>query len=84
MKKSTLIIGVLIGIIAPFLGIAAGLQIHPMLGNIFCFPFVLISSITDQSFGEMTTFYRSLGISLSVLIWVGVVFLFSKLIGKKN
>lgn len=65
--------GSIFGLLAPFLGLFAGLQVAPVLGNILMFPFVIISKITGQPFGEFSTILKLLSWALSIVLW-GFIF----------
>ena len=82
MSRKTLIWGSFIGIIAPFFGIFLGLQVHPIIGNIFSFPLIIVSRISSTPFGQMNFGLRLLGLTISVVCWIAIVFFLKKLFSK--
>ena len=69
MKMKPLLWGVLFGLIAPFAGIFAGLQISAALGNILAFPVILLMLITESPFGAWGIPTMAFAILLSVVLW---------------
>jgi hypothetical protein len=84
-NKKSFLIGVLFGFIAPFIGLFAGSQVAPWLGNILMFPFVLIGMLINQPLGTMPTLWLMIGLIASMISWGLIFILFAKLIeGIKN
>ena len=73
--KSNFKWGAIFGLIAPCLGLFAGLQVLPVIGTILLFPAVIISKVVGLPFGEFSTGLIILSFILSVVAW-GVIFLF--------
>ena len=82
MKKRNkhFLYGSIFGLLAPFIGLFAGLQIAPFLGEILMFPFVIISTVVGQPFGEFSTFMMVLSTSLSMILWGSIFVIVTKVI----
>jgi hypothetical protein len=78
-NKKAFFWGALFGLIAPIIGLFAGLQIAPIVGNILMFPFIIISHILDKPFGEFPTPLLVLSIVLSILAWGAIFSLIARL-----
>ena len=80
MKNKSLIIGGIFELIAPFVGIFLGLQVSPLLGNIFAFPFIIISYISGQSLGNWSYILFLIATILSIIIWSLIFYLLKRII----
>ncbi|WP_185967249.1 hypothetical protein [Legionella israelensis] len=69
MNKKVLLYGAVFGLISPIIGISAGLQISPVLGNILAFPVIILAYLTDKPFGTWGPSLILLAACLSVFIW---------------
>lgn len=61
------------GIVAPFIGLFAGLQISPWLGNILMFPFITISALTGIPIGEMPGLLFAVLVLVSGVAWAAIL-----------
>lgn len=69
MPRKHLIFKFLFGLAAPFIGLFAGLQISPLLGNILMFPFIAVSALTGIPIGEMSGALFGALVLLSGVAW---------------
>lgn len=76
--------GAVFGLLAPFIGMFAGLQIVPFLGTVLMFPFVIVGELVNQPFGDFSTPLKLLSLVLSVAFWGTVFFAIAKLIPQKQ
>jgi hypothetical protein len=81
-NKNNFVKGAIFGLLAPFIGMFTGLQIAPFIGTILMFPFVAISKMISQPFGEFSTTMMVLSIVLSIVIWGFIFALFANIISK--
>lgn len=79
-NNKALTYGMIFGLIAPIIGLFAGLQLSSTLGNIFMFPFHIVGLFTDQPFGNWSTLLKIIGVLVSVISWGLLFYLISKLI----
>ncbi len=88
MRKRVYILGLVVGIIAPVLGLFVGLQVSPVLGSILVAPLFLLSLITGDSLGGPGGFMQSaisiVGILISIGLWTAVFALVDKFVQKKS
>lgn len=84
MNKKCLIWGGLFGLIAPFIGIFAGLQISTTVGNILAFPIIGLSALTGVPFGMWGAGMMLFAFALSVVVWALIFSLIAKLFTKKT
>jgi hypothetical protein len=61
------------GLAAPFIGLFAGLQVSPLLGNILMFPFIAVSALTDIPIGEMSGVLFGALVLLSGVAWAALL-----------
>lgn len=73
MDKKTFFWGAAFGFLAPVIGMFAGLQLAPFLGNILLFPFIILSSLVDIPFGEFSLPLLIFSFVLSIVLW-GLIF----------
>ena len=69
MSRKHLIYKCLFGLAAPFIGLFAGLQVSPLLGNVLMFPFIAVSALTDIPIGEMPGWLFGALVLLSGVAW---------------
>ncbi len=79
MPKS-IIFGAIFGLIAPFIGLFAGLQVSVVLGSILTFPLGLLYQITGTPIGMMSAGLLILGWLVSILVWAAIFYGVSRLI----
>jgi|GEM_PF-5152391 len=76
--------GAIFGLIAPFIGMFAGLQVAPFLGTILMFPIIVLSKMIGQPFGNFSATLMILSIVLSIICW-GFIFMgFAKVTSKSK
>ena len=73
MKKQMYLLGIVLGLIMPVVGVFFGLQVSVMLGNIFAFPIVVIAALTDKPFGMWNAGLWVVAMLFSVLAWTFIV-----------
>jgi hypothetical protein len=71
--RKSLIYKFLFGVAAPFIGLFAGLQISPWLGNILMFPFVAVSALTGIPIGEMPGLLFAVLVLVSGVVWAALL-----------
>jgi ABC-type dipeptide/oligopeptide/nickel transport system permease subunit len=76
---TTLQIGVLLGTILPYIGIATGLILSPVMGSILCLPQILMSSILEAPFANFTIAQRVLSLLISIVFWSAITFIYRSL-----
>lgn len=76
------VLGVLFGLVVPFLGVFLGLQVSTALGNILAFPVIAIVYITDTPFGMWSGWQFAVAAVLSVVLWTAFFALIGKLFGR--
>lgn len=74
------IYGAIFGLIAPMIGLFAGLQLSTVLGNLLMFPFYIIGLFTEEPFGNWSMAMRITGVLISMITWGAVFYLISKLV----
>lgn len=79
IHKNTVWLGLVLGIIVPFIGVFAGLQISATLGNILAFPLVAVAYASGVPFGEWGIMLFLTAAIFSIGIWTGIVHLVTKL-----
>jgi len=62
-------LGFLFGALSPVVGLFLGLQISTVLGNIFAFPFIALSTLVGEPIGNLSPLIMAAGILLSGLAW---------------
>ncbi len=82
MKKRIYVLGVSLGIIMPYIGIFAGLQVSPVLGNVLAFPAITLSYVTGTPIGMWHPAMWILATILSIILWTIIVFVVDKLVTK--
>ncbi len=73
MKTTTYLLGIVLGLVVPYIGIFAGLQVSTLLGNILAFPLIAVSYITGEPFGMWGAPLWIFAILLSIIIWTAIV-----------
>ena len=84
MRKRVYILGIIVGIIAPVVGVFFGLQASPILGNILAAPLILLTLITGTPFGMMPIWMKLLSLPISIVIWTAIFALIDKLLQKNK
>ena len=69
MRKRAMIAGTVFGLLAMPLGLFAGLQFSPLLGNILLFPTLIVSALTNTPLGMMSGGVKILTAALSCVVW---------------
>lgn len=80
IKKRTYILGVIFGLIVPYIGIVAGLVISSTLGNILAFPLLIVATVTGKHFGAWDGGLWLAAMLLSIIIWTGVFIIIDKVL----
>lgn len=84
MNKKHLIFGAIFGLIAPALGLFAGLQVAPFLGTILMFPFIIVGAVTGDPFGEFSTAMKIISVILSIGLWALIFGFIGNFLGKSK
>lgn len=71
--KKTIILGLILGLVMPVVGIFFGLQISGVLGTILSFPLIAVSFATGVPFGVGNEWVWIIAFGLSILVWMGIV-----------
>ena len=82
VRKRVYILGLLIGVVAPILGLFLGLQVSVILGNILAAPQILLSTIIGEPFGTLSTVLQIAGILISVAIWTVIIGAIDRIVTK--
>lgn len=72
MRKRVYILGILLGLLSPVIGIFLGLQVSTTLGNMFAFPVIALVFLTGSPFGEWHLGLTLAAAVLSIVIWTGI------------
>lgn len=73
MNRKHFTFGGLFGLLAPLLGLFAGLQVTPFLGNVLMFPFIIVGKILGQPLGEFSPIVTIICFIASIVAW-GLIF----------
>lgn len=73
MVSKPLIAKFAFGLVAPFIGLFAGLQIAPWIGNILMFPFVAASAFTGIPIGDMPVLLFAVLVLVSGVVWAALL-----------
>lgn len=84
MSKTNYIVGIVLGLLSPVIGVFLGLQVSTWLGNVFAFPFIAVSFVSGVPLGMWNPVMWALGFLFSIAIWVMIVFIYKKLTKKKS
>lgn len=71
--KKVFIIGMIFGAVASAFGLFSGLQIHPTLGEVLLYPFVLMADMMGKPLGTWSGLAKLVGLLLAMIFW-GMVF----------
>lgn len=82
MRKRVYVLGIVLGLLAPIVGVFLGLQVSTFLSNVFAFPIIAVAMITGTPFGMWSPFFWVVGFVLSIIVWTGIVAVFDKCIKK--
>ena len=63
------ILGFLLGVVTPLLGVFLGLQVSPLLGTIFAFPLIAASWLVGEPFGNLSHWISASALLAFGLIW---------------
>ena len=77
--KKVYILGIILGLAMPIVGVFLGLQISTTLGNIFALPIIAIVLVTGLPFGAWHSLLWFVAFGLSIAVWTALVVLFIKL-----
>lgn len=83
MRKRVVVLGIVLGILVPHIGVFVGLQVSTMLGNILAFPLITISFITDTPFGMWSPALWILAVVVSIVVWTVIIAVIDNLIRRK-
>jgi len=83
MRRKALIWGAAFGLVAPFVGLFAGLQVSVWLGNILAFPLVGLAYLTGRPFGTWGVWPMLLAVGLSMVAWA-LIFGVVSLLGSRR
>ena len=83
MRNKLFIYGAIFGLIIPIIGLFIGLQVHPVLGDILMFPFILLSKFTQEPFGNWSIILKGVGFLISMLFW-GIIFVLPRIVKKEK
>lgn len=72
--------GFLFGLVAPVVGLFAGLQFSVPVGNVLSFPLIFISILTGQPFGDWSGLLIGTGFLFSGMVWALLFVILSKLL----
>lgn len=72
MIKKGFLLGALLGLIFPFVGVSIGLQVSPALANVLLFPLLVWSQLLNIPIGMWSLPMQLFGLVLSVGCW-GVI-----------
>lgn len=64
--------GFVFGVVVPFIGVFLGLQVAPLLGTIFAFPFIAAGWVMGEPFGHLSAALRFAALLISGLVWAAV------------
>lgn len=73
MNKRIYLLGAVLGLVMPVVGVFFGLQVSTTLGNILAFPVIAIAAFTDMPFGTWHAGLWIIAMLLSVLAWTLIV-----------
>ena len=82
MRKRIYILGIALGLIVPYIGIFAGLQVSVTLGNILAFPIITVAYVTGTPFGMWHPALWLLAAVLSIVVWTVIVAIVDRLLKK--
>ena len=79
MRRKTIVVGSVLGLVSPSVGVFLGLQVSTTLGNVFAFPFVAVAYISGVPMGMWPSWLLVLAVLLSIALWIFMVYLITVL-----
>lgn len=70
--KKAILLGCIVGLIAPVIGLFLGLQVSTFLGTILMLPFIMLGSIIGEAFGNFSTLQTIISFACSMLLWASI------------
>lgn len=64
--------GGIFGFFAPFVGLFVGLQVSPIVANVFMFPIIGLSMILGTPFGMWGMGLKLVALGLSIIAWASI------------
>ena len=82
MNTKLYLVGIVLGLIVPYIGIFVGLQVSSLLGTIFAFPIIVVAKVSGTPLGMFHPLEWCIAVLLSIFVWICIVAGLQKLLKK--